>query len=179
MLLVKGEDATHCECCLINVSFLIVSQKLREIEAANDDALLTGARLASSDTVDLEGVNTSEWVPVLVIVPPSVIDNWMKEFCTWGHFGVGKYQNQGRHQALAKVKNGTHEILVCGGKLATLDFNELSSVQWKLIIVDEVHAYKVRHCLLSANNTILLDTNSSTCLLVLCARMTSPRPTKA
>jgi len=105
--------------------------------------MFNGARLASPDTLEVEGLSMPEWAPVLVIVPPSVIDNWMKEFRAWGHFAVGTYQGKGREQALEKVKNGINEVLVCGSKLATTHFAELSKVPWKLIIVDEVHGYKV------------------------------------
>lgn len=33
-----------------------------------------------------EELGLSSWVPVLVCVPPSVIDNWQREFETFGHF---------------------------------------------------------------------------------------------
>ncbi len=85
----------------------------------------------------------SRWAPILVIVPPSVIDNWKNEFETWGHFEVGTYQGGRREKALQKVKEGISEVLVVGKSLAMTYASKLMEIPWKLIVVDEVHAYKV------------------------------------
>ena len=99
--------------------------------------------MQSSDNLEIEGLTKPEWAPILVIVPPSVIDNWKNEFEAWGHFEVCTYQGSRREKALQKVKEGISEVLVVGKSLAMTYASKLMEVPWKLIVVDEVHAYKV------------------------------------
>ena len=71
--------------------------------------------------------------------------NWLNEFRAWGHFGVAVYEGPEavKDKALRKVQYGTDEILLCSRNLATIKCTELSKVAWKLVVVDEVHIYKV------------------------------------
>jgi RecG-like helicase len=96
-------------------------------------------------SVTTENLNLPEWVPVLVIVPASVLPTWIAQFDRWGYFGVGAYQYQQRSIALESVRSGYNEILVSGIPLFNQEegFRELSSLNWKLIIVDEYHQCKV------------------------------------
>lgn len=89
-------------------------------------------------------LNPPEWAPILVIVPPSIIPNWIGDFGTWGHFGVTLYRGDGKEKALDDTLNGVAEVLVCPRSLFEhkSDFRSLSAVQWKAIIADEIHSYK-------------------------------------
>lgn len=96
------------------------------------------------DLDEIEDLASPKWAPVLIIVPPSVIANWMNEFKTWGHFSAEAYAGNSREKVLDRVKNGLNEVLVCGNALAKRDTDKLKEIKWKLIIIDEVHVYKVR-----------------------------------
>jgi superfamily II DNA or RNA helicase len=92
----------------------------------------------------IEGLLIPKWVPILVIVPPSVIENWMNEFEAWGHFGVAAFSGSSKHRALDRVRTGLDEIMVCGKTMLQNDddLHEIKQIKWKLIIIDEYHQYK-------------------------------------
>ena len=89
-------------------------------------------------------LNNDRFAPVLVIVPPSVIDNWSNEFKTWGHFAVAIFQDKDRAVSLERIKDGMDDVLICGRSLFTQkgSFSVVKEIPWKLIIIDEFHEYK-------------------------------------
>jgi DNA excision repair protein ERCC-6-like 2 len=91
-----------------------------------------------------EGIIMSAWVPILVLVPPSVIENWRNEFQAWGYFGVAAYAGPSREQEIERIYNGLEEIMICGKSILQNeeDLLAVKKVEWKLIIVDEYHQYK-------------------------------------
>jgi len=52
--------------------------------------------------------------PILILAPPSVLDNWEREFQTWGTFSTCMYAGRGKKTALRGIDNGSHEIMLCG-----------------------------------------------------------------
>jgi SNF2 family DNA or RNA helicase len=74
----------------------------------------------------------------------SVIDNWKREFESWGHFAVSLYQGSERVNELERVRVGINDIMICGKALFVDDANltKMEKVPWKLIIVDEFHEFK-------------------------------------
>lgn len=136
---------------------------LREVEAkqrARERALLEGRILNASNANEIE---RGEFVPILIIVPPSVMENWLNEAGTWGHFGVAKYHGASRSLALERIRNGSDEILVCGKSLFNQpdDVTAIKTIAWKLIVVDEFHQYKVsslcgcRGCLSAQSRSLI------------------------
>jgi SNF2 family DNA or RNA helicase len=81
--------------------------------------------------------------PVLLIVPASVVDNWLSEFNNWAIFSVYNYRSHPA-ETLEALELGIAEIVVVPKSLFTRDehFDLLRAVDWKIVIVDEYHEYK-------------------------------------
>jgi hypothetical protein len=106
-------------------------------------------RALSNGTLAAVRMFEPEWpenIPVLVMVPSSVTQNWMNEFGTWGHFGVALYHGGDRALSLERIRNGLDEVLICskGVLVSADDMASLKSIPWKLIVVDEQHQQKNR-----------------------------------
>jgi DNA excision repair protein ERCC-6-like 2 len=85
-------------------------------------------------------------MPILLIVPVAVIDNWDYEFTIWGHFRVAVYRGGSiRYEALKSIELGSSEVLLCGHSLfsAENDYELIEKIPWKLVVVDEFHMFKV------------------------------------
>ena len=125
----------------------IVSEKLKAIRAQREQALLQGRMITVNTLEDWKmDLNMPDWYPVLIIVPPTTLQNWRNEFASWTHFGVAAYIGEGRDQALEKVRRGSAEVLLTAKSLfmQQAGFKELNTIPWKLVIIDEFHLFKVR-----------------------------------
>lgn len=124
-----------------------VQQRKRDVETA----LLQGRVMEASKSQDFsitqEMQLPARWWPVLIVVPPTVLENWQNEFARFTHFSVAIYSDRGRDAALAQVTSGMAEVLLT--KRSTYanptDFQALNSipVKWKLVVIDEFHIWKV------------------------------------
>ena len=110
-----------------------------------------------------EAPDQPTWAPILVIVPPSVLEHWERDFATWGHFGVSSYQGEERHRALHEIKYGGAEIMLVAKSMLMRDNNflPLLEVKWKLIIIDEFHNFKNVKGILSKNLRKLRDEHNA------------------
>mmetsp|Transcript_38727 Transcript_38727/g.83449 ORF Transcript_38727/g.83449 Transcript_38727/m.83449 type:complete len:902 (+) Transcript_38727:275-2980(+) len=115
---------------------------MRAEEESKHKALLTGFGL--KDNSALGTIEVPKVTPILIIVPPSVVQNWQNEFETWGHFTVGVYSGQSREKALERIQDGRDFILIVGKSLfvRVADYDQIASIEWKLVIVDEFHEFK-------------------------------------
>lgn len=80
--------------------------------------------------------------PVLIICPTSVIRNWENEFAAWGSFKVSAYHGQNRDLILDKVESCEVEIVITSFDTFRIHNQELSSIAWEIVIVDEAHRLK-------------------------------------
>jgi SNF2 family DNA or RNA helicase len=122
----------------------MVSAHLRDIRTLQDDALGLG-QVVEENIEEWKGsVGLSPWHPVLIIVPPTIIESWKNSFQLFSHFSVSTYYSQNKADAVRTVLYGGADILLCPKSLFQSDdhFRELKEVKWKLVIIDEFHNYK-------------------------------------
>ncbi|XP_019852622.1 PREDICTED: DNA excision repair protein ERCC-6-like 2 isoform X2 [Amphimedon queenslandica] len=94
------------------------------------DVFLTGPKLVVSKSA------------VLVICPCSVIYNWVSEIETWSHLKTGVYHRNKKDEILDKVSRGRLDVVLTTLETAKLKVEELNSIPWLAVFVDEVHALK-------------------------------------
>ena len=123
-----------------------VKKALQKREENKHQALLTGFGIKNDPAggAALDDIEPPRFSPILIIVPSSVVANWQNEFKTWGHFNVAVYSGANREKALERIKDGLDFILIAGKSLFTraCDFDQLATVEWKLVVVDEYHEFK-------------------------------------
>lgn len=128
-------------------SFVIKEQQAQEL------ALKRGELLPSRPNMTFEGLKDldsfpSDWWPILIVVPPTLIENWKNEFAMFTNISAVYYTGKNRASALTRLVHGMAEVLVTTKALfqQKRDFAELNSIpiQWKLVVIDEFHTWKVR-----------------------------------
>ena len=141
MLKKSGTDLDLVE---VNRRKKFVNRRLGELRRLKEEALRNGEILRLD--VDLASeVGVPAWSPILIVVPPSITENWRREFETWGHFAVSVYESgPGREEALESVRFGRSEVLICTKSCFQQEFvsEALCEINWKLVIVDEFHNFK-------------------------------------
>ena len=123
---------------------LVRKQKLK-VQRLRDQALRIG------EVVDenIEGwkqisLSLSPWNPVMIIVPPTIMDTWKNAFNMFSHFSVSFYSGKTKTNAIDSMLYGNTDILLVPKSVFQneIHFAELEKVQWKLVIIDEFHNFK-------------------------------------
>ncbi|XP_070315607.1 DNA excision repair protein ERCC-6-like 2 isoform X7 [Odocoileus virginianus] len=78
----------------------------------------------------------------LIVAPLSVLYNWKDELDTWGYFRVTILHGNKKDNELIRVKQRKCEIALTTYETLRLCLDELNSLEWSAIIVDEVHRIK-------------------------------------
>ncbi|XP_066472246.1 DNA excision repair protein ERCC-6-like 2 isoform X2 [Tiliqua scincoides] len=78
----------------------------------------------------------------LIVAPLSVLYNWKDELETWGYFKVIILHGSRKDYELSRIKRGKCEIALTTFETLRLYLNELNSLEWSAVIVDEVHRLK-------------------------------------
>ncbi|XP_074058919.1 DNA excision repair protein ERCC-6-like 2 isoform X2 [Macrotis lagotis] len=78
----------------------------------------------------------------LIVAPLSVLYNWRDELNTWGYFRVTILHGNKKDSELIRVKQGKCEIALTTYETLRLCLDELNSIEWSAVIVDEAHRIK-------------------------------------
>ncbi|KAM3843914.1 DNA excision repair protein ERCC-6-like 2 [Vipera latastei] len=78
----------------------------------------------------------------LIVAPLSVLYNWKEELDVWGYFKVIVLHGNRKEYELNRIKQGKCEIVLTTSEALRLYLNELNSLHWSAVIVDEVHRIK-------------------------------------
>ncbi|XP_043914869.1 DNA excision repair protein ERCC-6-like 2 [Protopterus annectens] len=78
----------------------------------------------------------------LVVAPLSVLYNWKDELDTWGHFKVAILHGNKKENEISRIRRGKVEVALTTYDTLRLCIDEINSIVWSAIIVDEVHKLK-------------------------------------
>lgn len=122
----------------------LVRKRISKVQKLKDRALRMGEVFDENINEWKKSLSLSPWNPVMIIVPPTIMDTWKNAFKTFSHFSVSFYSGKMRKDALNSVLYGSADILIVP-KSAFQDEKhlwEIQKVEWKLVVIDEFHNFK-------------------------------------
>ncbi|XP_034955715.2 DNA excision repair protein ERCC-6-like 2 isoform X1 [Zootoca vivipara] len=80
--------------------------------------------------------------PFLIVAPLSVLYNWKDELDTWGYFKMIVLHGNRKDYEMSRIKQGKCEVALTTYETLRLCLDDLNSLEWSAVIVDEVHRIK-------------------------------------
>ncbi|XP_040844802.1 DNA excision repair protein ERCC-6-like 2 isoform X3 [Ochotona curzoniae] len=78
----------------------------------------------------------------LIVAPLSVLYNWKDELDTWGYFRVTVLHGNKKDNELMRIKQRKCEVALTTYETLRLCLDELNSLEWAAVVVDEAHRIK-------------------------------------
>lgn len=140
---------------------------LAKRDLLQEQALIRGDFAAPVTTEQVGCANApAKWAPVLIVMPPSIMQNWVRDIKIWTHLSIATYHGPLRTSALNQIKSGDCEILLCANSMFSQDagFADILTIPWKIVVIDEFHMHKNEkgrsainlRCLRSQNECVIL-----------------------
>ena len=122
----------------------LVRQQIVKVQKLKDQALGMGEVVNENIEKWKTSLGLSAWNPVMIIVPPTIVDTWKNAFETFSHFSVSFYSSKSKANAIESILYGSADILVVPKSAFQNETHvlELKKVKWKLIVIDEFHNFK-------------------------------------
>mmetsp|Transcript_44634 Transcript_44634/g.108243 ORF Transcript_44634/g.108243 Transcript_44634/m.108243 type:complete len:1809 (+) Transcript_44634:144-5570(+) len=119
-------------------------ENISTFKNASNAALGLGKMPPSREDSLKHRLDLSPWSPVLVIVPPSIVETWKRSLLEFSHFSVVEYTTQKKSAALEMMKAGGADIMLLRKSLFQSEdqFPDINEIGWKLVVIDEFHNYK-------------------------------------
>eukprot|EP00522_Entomoneis_paludosa_P011126 CAMPEP_0172442048 /NCGR_PEP_ID=MMETSP1065-20121228/2519_1 /TAXON_ID=265537 /ORGANISM="Amphiprora paludosa, Strain CCMP125" /LENGTH=1289 /DNA_ID=CAMNT_0013191709 /DNA_START=35 /DNA_END=3904 /DNA_ORIENTATION=+ len=157
-----GKTGTGEDLLSIQQRMCEFAERKKKKQDAELEALRNGA-VYTEPVTDEEPLVKSQWFPILVVAPSSVLSNWVTDFNFWGYFAIALYNNDDSYAGIESVIGGLAEVLIVShSSLADRSrFQKLLSVRWKLVVIDEFHIFKNDKSKWSKNTRLLKEKHES------------------
>lgn len=85
----------------------------------------------------------------LVVCPGSVLYNWVEELETWSHLKCGIYHKEKKSLVLERAIKKKYDVVITTHETAKMNVDDLNTVKWLAVFMDEAHNLKDPKSLLS------------------------------
>ena len=125
---------------------ILVHKQISKLQKLKDQAICNGEIVEENIDEWKETLSISPWHPVMIVVPPSILEVWERAFDEFSHFSVSMYSGKidKRTEAIKSVLYGKSDILLVPKSAFQGEdhYSKLEKVRWKLVIIDEFHNFK-------------------------------------